>query len=107
MKAYRLSIKDDDDAGNAIVFANTVREAKKQVWGHDTLVDALEGGWINLQAHRSEEYDGMEDLDAAHLALQQWKNGWRWFDVNYPDPDEATDDEFLKWYEDNFGGAMQ
>lgn len=102
MKAYRLSIKDDDDAGNAIVFANTVKEAKKQVWSHDTLVDALEGGWITLRAHRAKHYDGMENLDAAHLALEQWKEGWRWFDVDYPDPDEATDQEFLDWYERTF-----
>lgn len=102
MKAYSLSIKDNDDAGCAIVFANTAREAKKQVWSHDTLVDALEGGWIALQVHRNKYYDGMEKLDAAHLALAQWKDGWVWFDVNYPDPDEATDTEFLKWYTDNF-----
>ena len=98
MKAYYLSIKDNDDAGGAIVFANTVREAKKQVWSHDMLVDALEGGWIALRAHRDKRYDGMENLDPAHLALQQWKDGWHWFDIDYPDPDEATDQEFIDWY---------
>jgi hypothetical protein len=102
MKAYCLSIKDEDDAGCAIVFANTVKEAKKQVWGHDTLVDALEGGWITLQAHRDKKYDGMENLDEAHLALAQWHDGWRWFDIDYPDPDEATDEDFLDWYERTF-----
>ena len=104
MKAYYLSVKDEDDAGGAIVFANTAKEAKKQVWSHDTLVDVLEGGWITLQAHRDKHYDGMESLDAAHLALEQWHMGWRWFDMDYPDPDKATDAEFIKWYEGIFGG---
>lgn len=102
MKAYKLSIKDEDDAGAAIVFANTVKEAKKQVYSFDMLNDALEGGWIALQAHRAEHYDGMENLDAAHLALEQWHDGWVWFDVDNPDPDEATDQEFLDWYERTF-----
>lgn len=105
MKAYRLSVKNDDDAGQAIVFANTAKEAKKQVYGHDTLADALEGGWIDLLVHRDERYDGMESLSSAELALHQWHDGWRWFDLNYPDPDEATDEEFIKWYEDNFENA--
>ena len=29
LKAYVLSVKDDDDAGQAIVFAKTAKEAKK------------------------------------------------------------------------------
>ncbi len=102
MKAYCLSIKDEDDAGCAIVFADTVKEAKKKVWSHDNLVDALEGGWITLQAHRDKHYDGMESLDEAHLALEQWHMGWRWFDVDYPDPDEATDEQFIEWYKSIF-----
>jgi hypothetical protein len=102
VKAYYLSVKDDDDAGQAVVFANTAKEAKKQVFSHDLLVDALEGGWINLRVNRAKEYDGMENLSAAELALKQWRNGWRFFDVDYPDPDAATDKEFLEWYEGNF-----
>lgn len=102
IKAYYLSIKDEDDAGGAIVFAQTAKDAKKQVWSYDTLVDALEGGWINLRANRSQEYDGMENLSKTELALHQWKNGWRWFDVDYPDVETATDADFYEWYEDMF-----
>jgi hypothetical protein len=105
VKAYSLSIKDNDDAGAAIVFAETANDAKKQVYAHDTLVDALEGGWITLRAHRAKRYDGMENLDEAHLALKQWRDGWSWFDVDYPDPDTATDAEFIKWYKSYFGGT--
>lgn len=104
MKAYCLSIKDEDDAGKAIVFANTAKEAKKQVFGHDELVEALQGGWIDLRVNRAKIYDGMENLDSAHLALHKWKDGWFWFDLyDMPDPDEATDAEFIEWYRDNFG----
>ena len=102
MKAYYLSIKDDDDAGCAIVFANTAKEAKKQVYAHDMLVDSLEGGWTSLRANRARSYDDLENLSEAELSLAQWKDGWRWFDMDYPDPDTATDKEFLEWYNDNF-----
>lgn len=105
MKAYCLSVKDEDDAGQAIVFAETVRDAKKQVFGHDTLVDALEGGWTALRAHRAKEYDGMENLTDAQLANRQWRNGWIWFDeYDMPDSDEATDEMFYDWYEKKYAG---
>lgn len=102
LKAYALSVKDEEDAGEMIVFANTANEARKQAYGTD-LSDAADGEWIRIQAHRDKRYDGMENLSNAELAMHQWRDGWRWFDVNYPDPDEATDDEFLKWYADTFG----
>lgn len=103
MKAYYLFIEGDDDAGGAITFANTAKEAKKRVYEHEHMADALEGGWIDLRARRSKSYDGMETLSKAELALQQWKDGWRWFEMSYPDADEATDQEFLDWYKDMFG----
>lgn len=103
MKAYCLSIAGDDDAGCAVVFAETAKEAKKQVFQHEALADALQGEWIYLRVHRDKRYDGMEKLSAAELALHQWKDGWRWFDMEYPDPDEATDTEFIEWYNRNFG----
>lgn len=99
MKAYYLSIKDNDDAGQEVVFANTAKEAKKLVSGN--VYDNLEN-YLDLRVNRAKKFDGMEDLDAAHLALKQWKWGWGWFDMEYPDPDEATDAEFLKWYEETF-----
>lgn len=101
MKAYYLSIKDDDEGVMAVVFANNAKEAKKQIYG-SYMMDYWSGEWIYLRVNRAKRYDGMENLDAAHLALQQWHDGWRWFDRDYPDPDEATDDEFLEWYRKNF-----
>ena len=103
MKAYYLSVKDEDDAGQAVVFANTAREAKKQVFAHDDLVMALDGGWVNLRVNRAKSYDGMENLSEAELALHQWRNGWRWFDWHDMPDDEATDEEFIKRYEAAFG----
>lgn len=101
MKAYYLSVKDEDDAGQAVVFATSSKEAKKQVFSHDELVIALDGGWINLRVNRAKRYDGLENSD-TDLALAQWKDGWRWFDrYDMPDPDTATDQAFLDWYRDN------
>jgi hypothetical protein len=100
MKAYYAHIVDDDDAGGEIIFAETAQKAKSMAYGREFTAN-LES-YIYLRATRSPEYDGMENLDSAHLALQQWKNGWRWFDIDYPDPDTATDEEFLKWYKETF-----
>lgn len=99
MKAYLLSVKDEEDAGQAVVFAANAKEAKKQVFSHDELVMALDGGWINLRVNRAKRYDGLEGSDSK-LALAQWKDGWQWFDrYDMPSPDTATDKEFLDWYE--------
>lgn len=56
MKAYRLSVKDEDDAGQMIVFADTVKEARKQI-------DAL-----------YERADTPEDC-VAKLAIELFKQG--------------------------------
>lgn len=103
MKAYYLSIAGDDDAGGAIVFAETAKAAKKLVFSHEALADALQGEWIYLRVRRDKHYDGMETLTKAELAKMQWRDGWRWFDSDYPDPDEATDKEFYQWYVDYIG----
>lgn len=98
MKAWYVDIKDDPDQGAFIVFADTRNEARSMAGGHDLVYDT----WLDVQAVRAKHYDGMEKLDKPHLELEKWKEGWRWFDHDYPDPDEATDEEFLKWYKDNF-----
>lgn len=100
MKAYYLTIKDDDDAGAAVVFANTAKEAKAKIYG--TEVGNSVENWIDIRVNRAKSFDGMENLTDAELALMQWHKGWRYLDMDYPDPDEATDAEFLEWYERNF-----
>lgn len=104
MKAYYLSIKDNDDAGMQVVFANTAKEAKRLVSGevHDNLEE-----YIYLRVNRAKRYDGMENLSRAELALKQWQDGWQWFDLyDVPNPDENTDAEFLAWYKSNFGSRQ-
>lgn len=101
MKAYYLSIKDDDEGIVAVVFAENAREAKKKVYS-TYLVDYWSGEWIYLRVNRAKKFDGKEKLTESELALFQWREGWRWNDHDYPDPDEATDEEFLEWYKDNF-----
>lgn len=104
MKAYYLTIKDNDDAGIEVVFADTARAAKKLVsgtWIHDNLEN-----YIDLRVCRAKKFDGMESLSAAELAKEQWREGWRWFDLyDMPDEETSTDEEFYRWYNSNFGDA--
>ena len=101
MKAYYLSIDGDDDAGAAIVFAETPSKAKAQIYS-TTLGDMWDGEWIYLRARREKRYDGLEKLSKAELFCKQWRDGWRWFDIDYPNEEEATDAEFIEWYNDVF-----
>lgn len=99
MKAWTVEITDDPDQGMFVVFANTRNEARAQASSHDLMYDS----WIQVHAKRMRSMDDKEHLDDAHLTLDLWRNhGWRWWDIEYPDQDEATDAEFLKWYEENF-----
>lgn len=97
MKAWCVSIKDDDDQGMLIVFAETREQARSQSGDLDY------DRWIDIVAVRDKRYDGMEKLDAAHLALVQWHDGWRWYDMDPPEEGEATDKDFLDWYKIAFG----
>lgn len=106
MKAYYLSIKDDDEGVVDVVFANNAKEAKKQVYS-SWITDYWSGEWIYLRVNRARRYDDMDNLSAAELALQQWKDGWRWLDMDYPDPDESTDEDFYEWYKNTFGQGGQ
>lgn len=99
MKAYHVSIRNDEDQGGGIVFAKTAQEARKYYGTFDLDPES----WLDVQAHRDKRYDGLEKLPPAELALKQWRDGWRWFFMDYPDVDEATDKEFLEWYEAEFG----
>lgn len=96
MKAYYLTTVDEEEA--TIVFAENIKEAKKQIYSTDIYFDS----WIDIRVRRDSRYDGMEKLSEAELALHQWRDGWRWFDYENPDPDTATDQEFLDWYRETF-----
>lgn len=98
MKAWLLENRNDPDQGGWIVFANTRNEARKQADRNDMMYDS----WLDVTARRAKNYDDMEKLSAAELALQTWRDGWRWFDYEAPDPDTTTDKEFLEWYTDTF-----
>lgn len=101
MKAYYLDMKDDPDAGAEIVFANTVREAKKQAIGKDFYEES--GEWIYLQCKRIKKFDGMETLSKMELVKECWRDGWWFSEGNCPDTDESTDEDFYKWYKNAFG----
>lgn len=102
MKAWLLSLIDDEDQGEAVVFADTVTEAKAII--HQTNLD--DNGWISIRAVRYPCLDGMEKASEPGRSLIQWRNGWRWFDYSTPDPSETTDEEFIKWHEEIIGGSL-
>jgi hypothetical protein len=99
MKAYILGIRDDDDQGEFVVFADNAQEARKLVNGTDLQYER----WIDVRSYRAKRWDNLEHLDDAHLHLELWKEGWRWLFTSYPDPETDTDETFLAWYEDAFG----
>lgn len=94
MKAYKLSIKDDPDQGEVIVFAKTAREAKNnwtQYLDADSFLDKL--------VHRAPEFDDMENASDMELMTKQWLEGWRWYDCyDVPDVEEDTVEDFQAWF---------
>src|SRR3712207_1402815 len=103
MKAYLVSIRGDEDQGSGITFAATAQEARQHYGRFELEPDS----WLDVQARRDKRYDDLEHLPAEQLALRQWRDGWRWYFIDFPDPDEATDEEFLKWYEATFGQQLE
>lgn len=98
MKAYRLS-GGDDEGIYEIVFANTAREAKKLIDSTDLYYER----WIDIEVRRYPAFDGMENLSKREFAKETWRYGWTWYDLATPEPEETTDEEFYKWYDENFG----
>ena len=94
MKAWVLSIKDDNDQGEAIVFAPNRTEAKKRLWTTHLEADS----WIDIEARRYPVLDNMENAGEVERALILWRDGWYWYDCETPEEDETTDDEFRAWY---------
>lgn len=68
MKAYRLSIHDFPDAGNAIVFADSVSAAKAKAYQPDVRGYNIDPeAWTDIRAVRLKELDGMEDKTPAEI----------------------------------------
>lgn len=97
MKAWYLEVKDGDD-GRIVVFANTRNEARSWADSKDLMYDR----WIDIEARRATKFDGLEKLSQKELDMVLWRDGWEWLDFSTPEPEETSDAEFIKWYEDNF-----
>ena len=94
MKAYILSVKNDDDQGQQIVFAKTAREAKNN-WHWYLNADIF----LDKLVHRAPEFDDMENATELELMTKQWQEGWRWFDYNdVPDVETENIKDFENWY---------
>lgn len=99
MKAYKLSIKDDPDQGEVIVFAKTAREAKNN-W--HWYLDA--DNFLDKLVHRAPEFDDMENASDMELMTKQWQEGWRWYDCyDIPDVEEDTIEDFQAWFRKEYG----
>ena len=103
MKAYYLSIHNDDDQGQAIVFADSIKEAKRLIYNTGLDYDS----YIDIRAKRQPAYDNLEHLNGMELANLQWKDGWIWFDYETPSPEDTTDEEFYKWYKKTILGVEE
>lgn len=103
MKAYKLSVKNDSDQGEVIVFANTAREAKNN-WHWYLDADSF----LDKLVHRAPEFDGMENATELELMTKQWQEGWRWFDYsNVPDVETATVEDFQAWCKKEFAVPVE
>lgn len=98
MKAWVLSLSNDPDQGQAIVFADKATDAKLKIY--ETNLDS--DGWIYIRANRYEPLDNMESASEIDKSLILWKNGWFWYDYETPPEHETTDDEFKEWYKRTF-----
>lgn len=101
MKAWYLSIKDGEDQGIFVVFADTATRAKSQADGYDLMYDR----YVDIRAIRAKKYDGLEGLSRMELEKTLWRDGWQWVDLHFKDPEEATDEEFYEWYKSIYGDS--
>lgn len=99
MKAWILSVINEDDQGQEIVFADNAAQAKKKIRYTDLYAES----WIYIRVRRYRELDDMEEASEFEKHLVQWRNGWNWYDESTPDPDITSDEEFKIWYKKNIG----
>lgn len=97
MKAYLAGLYSDPDVGNDIVFAENSKEAMKLAQYLDC-TDTKES-YVDVYAKRAPEFDGMENASEKELNLKMWREGWYFFVGEYPEPDEATDEEFYELWD--------
>ena len=99
MKAYYLFSINEEEPGGYPVFAKNSREAKKKL---NTTNLYLEN-YTNLRVRRLPQLDDKENLSEFERDKLLWRQrGWGFDEEDLPpDPDETTDEEFKKWYEEN------
>lgn len=99
MKAYIVGVESDPDAGNEIVWAKNSKEARRTAQYMD-ISDSAES-YIDVYVRREQEFDDMENASEKEIMLKKWHEGWQWDNISIPDPDYATDEEFIavlkKW----------
>jgi len=95
MKAYILSVKNYEEKGEDIVFAENASKARSKVW--NTGLDPDD--FTSVRARRAPNFDGMESASERDMFKAKWRDGW-WFDATgYPDYETASDEDFYKWFD--------
>lgn len=100
MKAYLIGLNSNPDAGNEIVFAKNVKEAKKNAYNL-SFTDEAEN-YIDIYVKRYPTFDDMENLSGKEFTRKKWREGWWFFQDGYPDWDGSTDEDFDRWYKNTF-----
>ena len=103
MKAYIGGLYSTEDYGNAVVFAENSKEAKKVFIGHRYGIADYAESYIDIYVRRAPGFDGMERYSDAELMCEQWKQCWRFDYQDMPDCENATDEDFFEWYKKEFG----
>ena len=101
MKAYLLSVENDPDQGQALVWDVTAKEAKKN-WTR--FLDAER--FIDKRVKRAPEFDDMEGRTELEIMLKQWHEGWIWWDWRFPSVEDSTDDDFIEYYLNEYRGKL-
>lgn len=101
MKAYVLSVANDSDQGEVVVWDITAQDAKKN-WTR--YLDAER--YIDQRVKRAPEFDGMENATDLEVMLKQWHEGWHWWDWNFPSVEESTDEDFIHYYTHMYRGNV-
>ncbi len=101
MKAYLLSVANDPDQGEVLVWDTTARDAKKN-WTRFLDADRF----IDERVRRAPDFDNMERCTELEIMLKQWHEGWIWWDWQFPSVEDSTDDDFIKYYLEVYGGKI-
>lgn len=101
MKAWELTNNRNDDAGDSLVFADTISKAKEKafcegfMYQHDLGPDS----WIDIRAIRAPELDGWENKPETEIMYRlMTKRSWYFYDTDGKEWNSDNADDFYNKY---------